>query len=64
MGLKAKPQWMSQCAQWIKDIKKVNKDKFKVRKSFFGEVRGEWFLNLVLLDLDTISVLVATMYSL
>ena len=64
MGLKTRFQWIKQHAQWIKDNKKAKKDKIYANKSFLGEVRGEWFLNIVLLDLDTISVLVATVFSL
>ena len=64
MGLKTRLQWIKQHAQWIKDSKKAKKDKVYAKKSFLGEVRGEWFLNIFLLDLDTISVLVATVFSL
>ena len=52
MGLKTRLQWIKQHTQWIKDSK----------KSFLGEVQGEWFLNIFLLDLDTILVLVATVF--
>ena len=64
MGLKTRFQWIKQHTQWIKDSKKAKKDKLYAKKSFFDEVQGEWFLNIFLLDLDTISVLVATVFSL
>ena len=64
MGLKTRFQWIKQRAQWIKDSKKAKKDKLYAKKSFLGEVRGEWFLNIFLLDLDTILVLIATVFSL
>ena len=64
MGLKTRLQWIKQHAQRIKDSKKAKKDKLYAKKSFLGEVQGEWFLNIFLLDLDTILVLVATVFSL
>ena len=64
MGLKTRFQWIEQCAQWIKDSKKAKKDKLYAKKSFLGKIQGEWSLNIFLLDLDTISVLVGTMFSL
>ena len=64
MGLKTRLQWIKQHTQWIKDSKKAKKDKLYAKKSFLGEVQGEWFLNIFLLDLDTILVLVATVFSL
>ena len=63
MNLKTRLQWIKQHAQWIKNNKKVKKDKVYAKKSFLGEVRGEWFLNIVLLDLDTILILVTTVFS-
>ena len=64
MGIKARFQWIKQHAQWIKDNKKAKKDNLYAKKSFLGLVQGEWFLNISLLDLDTISVLVAIVFSL
>ena len=64
VSLKTKLQWIKQRAQWIRDNKKAKKDKLYAKKSFLGLLRGEWFLNIVLLDLDTISVLIATVCSL
>ena len=64
MNLKTRLQWIKQHAQWIKNNKKVKKDKVYAKKSFLGKVRGEWFLNIVLLDLDTILILVTTVFSL
>jgi len=64
VGLKVRLQWIKKHTQWIIDNKKAKKDKFYAKKSFLGEVRGEWFLNIVLSALDTISVLVATVFSL
>ena len=64
MGLKTRFQWIKQHTQWIKDSKKAKKDKLYAKKSFFDEVQGEWFLNIFLLDLDTILVLITTVFSL
>ena len=64
VGLKTRFQWIKQRAQWIKNSKKAKKNKLYAKKSFLGKVRGEWFLNIFLLDLDTISVLLATIFSL
>ena len=46
----------------LKDSKKAKKDKLYAKKSFLSEVRGEGFLNIILLDLNTILVLVATVF--
>jgi len=64
VGLKARLPRIKQQIQWIKDNMKAKKDKFDAKKSFPGEVQGEWFLNIVLLNLDTISVFVAIVFSL
>ena len=64
MGLKAILPWINQHAQRIINNKKAKKDKLYAKKSFLDEVQEEWFLNIVLLDLDTISVLVAMVFSL
>ena len=64
MRLKTRFQWIEQCAQWIKDSQKVKKDKLYTKKAFLGKIRGEWSLNMCLLDLDTILVLVAIVFSL
>ena len=62
MSSKTRFQWIKQYSQWIRDNKKAKKDKHYAKKSFLSKVWGEWFLNIVLLDLDTVSVLVATIF--
>ena len=74
-GSKSLTQWI--CREWalklgfngsynthsgLKILRKQRKT--SSRKFFLDEVWGEWFLNIILLDLDTISVLVVTMCSL
>ena len=64
VDLKTRFQWIEQCAQRIKDSKKIKKDKLYVKKAFLGKIRGEQSLSIFLLDLDTISVLIPTVFSL
>ena len=64
MDLKTRFQWIEQRAWWIKDSEKVKKNKLCAKKAFLSKVRGEWSLSKFLLNLDTIWVLVATVFSL
>ena len=43
--------------------KKVKENKLHPKKIFLGKIRGEWSLDIFLLNLDTISVFLAKMFS-
>ena len=64
VSLKTRFQWIKQRVKRIKDSKKAKKDRFYAKKSFLGKVREEGSLNIFLLDLNTISVLAAIVFSL
>ena len=44
--------------------KKVNENELSTKKILFGKIQGEWSLDMLLLNLDKISVLLVTVFSL